>query len=389
MTEISAFFICVAILAAGDLISTKTKAVIPSVFAISVIVLAGYWSGLLDHNIFAMSGISTALVFVIYYLQLPHMGTLMGIQELKQQWKVILIATSGIIGLSLLLFTIGRLFFAREMVFLAAPPLAGGIVALQIMRDFATEKGWTDLIAIPLGVYVLQSFIGYPLTAFLLKRESRQLLKERSANPITAEAGGVVVAKTLIPPLPEKYNSEFVVLAKLAFAGFIGMGITTLTGEAVSRYVVLLVVGFVLAEIGFLDRRPLNRSMVFGFSMYVILGFVIIDGMRMMTWELVKVTFFPIMGIMCIGVTGLLICAAIVGKFIGMRKEMAMSVALTALYGYPSTFILPTEAIKAVTDDEAEKQYLSDLIIPKMLVGGFVTVTIGSVFLAGLIIKII
>ena len=35
MTEISAFFICVAILAAGDLISTKTKAVIPSVFAIS------------------------------------------------------------------------------------------------------------------------------------------------------------------------------------------------------------------------------------------------------------------------------------------------------------------------------------------------------------------
>ena len=388
MTEISAFFICVAILAAGDLISTRTKAVIPSVFAISVIVLIGYWSGWLRQDIFASSGISVALIYVIYYLQLPHMGSLMGIQELKQQWKTILIASSGIAGLCALMFTVGLVFFSKEEVFLATPPLAGGIVALQIMRDYATAQGWTTLLVIPMGVYVLQSFIGYPLTAFLLKREARHLLKEKSTNPAAAQANEIVVARTLISPLPEKYNSEFVILAKVAFAGLVGMAITTATNEVVSRYVILLIVGFVLAEIGLLDRRALNKSQVFGFSMYVIMGFVIIDGMKMMTWDLVKAAFFPIMGMMTIGVIGLLIMATIVGRFVHMSKEMSMSIALTALYGYPATFILPVESIKAVSDNEEDTQYLSDILIPKMIVGGFATVTIGSVLLAGVVVKL-
>lgn len=389
MSEITAFFTCAFILAIGDLVSTRTKAVIPSVFAISVIVLMGYWSGLLDFNVFANSGISTSLVFVIYYLQLPHMGSLMGVQELKQQWKTIVIASAGIMGLSVLLFTVGRIFYSREMVYVAAPPLAGGIVALQMMRDYVTEHGPASLMVIPMGVYVLQSFIGYPLTAYLLKKEGVNQLKNRDKAALSSTKAEMVIQKTLIPPLPEKYNSDMVILAKIAFAGLIGMAITTATNEVVSRYVVLLIVGFVLAEIGFLDRKALNKSQVFGFSMYVILGFVIIDGMRMMTWELVKVSFFPILGIMFIGVAGLLALSALAGKFVNVSKEMAMAIALSALYGYPSTYILPVEAIKAITDDDEEKEFLSDLLIPQMLVGGFVTVTIGSVFLAGIIIKIL
>lgn len=66
---------------------------------------------------------------------------------------------------------------------------------------------------------------------------------------------------------------------------------------------------------------------------------------------------------------------------------MAFSVALTALYGFPPNYILTDEASKALAETPEEKEFLIDQMLPKMLVGGFTTVTIASVIIAGVFIK--
>ena len=70
-------------------------------------------------------------------------------------------------------------------------------------------------------------------------------------------------------------------LFKVAVAGLIGMVITSWTNEIISRYVILLIVGVILAEIGFLDRSPLIKSQVFGFTSVVIVGFVVVSELRL------------------------------------------------------------------------------------------------------------
>lgn len=46
------------------------------------------------------------------------------------------------------------------------------------------------------------------------------------------------------------------------------------------------------------------------------------------------------------------------------------------------------ESIKALVQTEEEEQYLTDRMLPQMIVGGFVTVTITSVIVAGYFVNL-
>jgi hypothetical protein len=97
----------------------------------------------------------------------------------------------------------------------------------------------------------------------------------------------------------------------------------------------------------------------------------------------------PLFGVIVLGVVGMGIFSMLVGKLLGYTKEMAFSVAMTALYGFPADYVLTIEAIKSSTETEEEKAYATEQMIPKMLVGGFTTVTIASVIIAGIFVKLL
>ena len=249
--------------------------------------------------------------------------------------------------------------------------------------------GRPELATLALAVLVLQSFVGYPLTSFLLKREARHLLGDYKSGKTLAQAGSCEEGKTLLPQLPSKYVTNNTTLFKVAVAGLIGMVITSWTNEIISRYVILLIVGVILAEIGFLDRSPLIKSQVFGFTSVVIVGFVVVSGIAVATPDVVASMMLPSIGIIIIGCIGLCLFSALAGRLLGFRWELAMSVSLTALYGYPGNYILSQESVKAVAEDEEQAKYLSSCIEPQMIIGGFTTVTIASVFVASIFIKFI
>lgn len=62
-----------------------------------------------------------------------------------------------------------------------------------------------------------------------------------------------------------------------------------------------------------------------------------------------------------------------------------MAIGLTALYGFPGTLILSEEAAKNIGETEEEVHIIEDEILPKMIVAGFSTVTITSVFITGIL----
>ena len=97
----------------------------------------------------------------------------------------------------------------------------------------------------------------------------------------------------------------------------------------------------------------------------------------------------PLVGIIIFGVIGMGIFSIIVGKLLGESKEMAFSVSLTSLYGFPPNYILTEEAVKALAETPEEKEFLMDKMLTKMLVGGFTTVTIASVVIAGIFVNLI
>ena len=175
MAQMLALVIVVAVLFIGDMVSVRTKAWIPSVFVCAVLFLLGYWT-FFPQDIVAVAGIPPAVASMMIYLLITNMGTLLSLQQLKEQWKTILISLAGILGIVVVLFTIGTLIFDFQTVVVAIPPLVGGIVSALIMSEGAAEAGLATLSVFAIVIYAMQGFAGYPLTSIVLKKEGKRLL---------------------------------------------------------------------------------------------------------------------------------------------------------------------------------------------------------------------
>ena len=123
--------------------------------------------------------------------------------------------------------------------------------------------------------------------------------------------------------------------------------------------------------------------------MITVLMAFIYEGLNKATPEMLMEVVLPLIEIIIIGVSGLLVFAFIIGKILKESPYMSLCIALNALYGFPPNYILTNEVIKSLTDDSKEVKYLTDKMLPKMLIGGFTSVTIASVLIAGIFSKLL
>ncbi len=329
-------------------------------------------------------------------LCITHMGTIISIKQLLEQWKIICITLAGLAGMVALCWLVAMPLAGREFVIAGLPPLTGGIVAATMMQTAAAEKGLMTASVLAIAMYCVQGFVGYPLTAVLLKREGRRQLAvyRKGEVKITAAAGGVdadagnmkiveAPKKRLIPPMPEKYSSTAFILLKLMAVAYLSNRLAALSGGKINQAVITLILGIVFTEIGFLDKNSLQKAGSYGFLMFVLMIYVF-DGLKNATPEMLVSCIGPMAIIIVIGVVGMGVLSVAVGKFLGVSWEMAFATSLTALYGFPPNYILTEESVKALADNEGEHKYLMGILLPQMIVGGFITVTITSVVIAGI-----
>lgn len=393
MSQMLAFVIVVLILFIGDVVATRTKAWVPSVFVCAILFLFGYWT-FFPSNIVEIAGIPPIVATLLMYLLITNMGTLLSVRELMNQWKTIVIAISGILGILALLFTIGTLFFDFKTVVVVAPPLVGGVVSSLIMSEAAKAAGLVSLSVLAILIYVMQGFAGYPLTSIMLKKEgSRMLTKYRSGEWVPANEVALVEGHDthetprLFQKIPDKYNTNYFKFLRLGLVGLLAYGCSVLIDPIVtiSPYVLCLLFGVIATSIGFLERQPLQKANGFGFAIMALMLFIF-DGLKNATPEMLLDLLWPMFGTIVIGIIGMYIFSFIVGKFLGVSKELAFAVSLTALYGFPADYIITNEVINSLTTDQKEREALTSHMLPPMLVAGFVTVTIVSVVLAGIFV---
>lgn len=392
--------------AIGDTIGTLTKAWVPSVFVVAILFLLGYWT-FFPKDIVTLGGLGAPLGGTLaIMICITHMGTSISISELKKQWKIIVICLAGLAGMIAACLIICPIFVDRNYIISGLPPLTGGIVAATMMQSAAMELGLERAAVLAICMYVCQGFAGYPLTAVMLKKEGRNLLKDyRSGAVKKVEKAGEIdevngkfadttkKKKKLIPEIPNKYYSTAVSLVTILVVAFLSAQLSTWTKSfmgvyAINQAVIALILGIVATEIGFLRPNVLKENGCFNFLMFVLMMYVF-SGLNSATPELLLEILGPLVFIIIVGVAGMCICSTIAGKILKVSPYMAIATSLTALYGFPPNYVLTDEASKALAQNEEEKAYLMDNMLPQMIVGGFVTVTITSVIIASIFIPLL
>ena len=388
-----AFVICAVAYIIGEYVAKITKAWVPSVFVTAAVLLIGYWT-IIPQEVVSDSMLIPFGSTIGIYLLITHMGTVISLKQLIQQWRTIVVCLSGLAGMMLLGYFVAPLLIDKTLVIAGLPPLTGGIVAATMMQSAAQEAGLEVAAVFAIAMYCIQGCAGYPITAICLQTEGKRLLKDfRSGNVVLTEAdrremasvGMTVVAddsdrKTLIPRIPDKWNSPVLMLGKLGLVGWLATQLGAITG--ISGAIWALVLGVFFTTIGFLETNLLNRANSYQIIMFALMMYVF-DGLKTCTPAMLKSIIIPMIVLIVIGVAGMAAFAFIISKVLKMSFPLAFANGLTALYGFPCDAIITESTCNALGQTEEERQYLMSKMFPSMIVGGFVTVTITSVFIAG------
>jgi hypothetical protein len=259
------------------------------------------------------------------------------------------------------------------------------------MQKAANDLGLTSAAVFAISMYCIQGFAGYPLTAVCLKREAQRLLKDYREGRVegTSKDATKIVAESIALPdggtragllaTPASWNTPFFILLKLAIVGWIAFVLGMLT--PVNGAIWALVMGVVFCRLGFLEPDVLSHTG--SKDLFVYSGLA--DCTPSMLFDLIG----PMLTLIVVGLIGMGIVAAIVGRILRISPYLGFANCLTALYGFPFDAIM-TEKIcndEGATKDEVD--YLMSRLFPSMIVGGFITVTITSVLLAGFFVKLL
>ena len=95
----------------------------------------------------------------------------------------------------------------------------------------------------------------------------------------------------------------------------------------------------------------------------------------------------PIFAVMLTGILGTAVAGIVISKLVKMPVGLAIGLGLTCTFGFPMTMILTNNVCDAMAKDETERKALYNVLMPKMLVAGFVTVTIVSVFVGSFVLN--
>ncbi len=394
-----AFVICAIVYVIGEVVSTVTKAWIPSVFVTAVVCLIGYWT------VFPKTLVSDAVLIpfgstICIYLCLTHMGTVISIKQLVDQWKTIVVCLAGLAGMCALCLIICPLVMDRAYVISGLPPLTGGIIAAITMQEAAADKGLADAALFAIAMYCIQGFAGYPLTAVCLQLEGKKMLQEyRAGGGKAGTVSGTVDAvngklvtesapkKKLIPPMSAKWNTNAMIFAKLLFVGWLatlcGNVVIPIINMKISGAVWALIFSVIATTIGFLDEDSLNKAHSYGIVMFALMMYIF-DGLKDSTPEMLGGVIVPMIILIVVGVFGMGVLCFIVSKILKMPFLLSYATALTALYGFPPNAVITESTCNALASNEEEKAYLMGRMFAPMIVGGFTTVTITSVIIAGI-----
>ncbi len=128
-TPLFSFTVFVVIFALGDVVANKTKAMVSSVIVGCVVYLVGFLTGIIPSTSVDSTFLPNIMSTFGIALLITNLGTMMNLEELIREWKTVLVALAGLVGVAVVAFTVGSWVFGRDWALLGSAPISGGLIA--------------------------------------------------------------------------------------------------------------------------------------------------------------------------------------------------------------------------------------------------------------------
>ncbi|MEA4954271.1 MAG: hypothetical protein VB096_01975 [Pseudoflavonifractor sp.] len=389
-SPIMAFGFVALTFAVGDYIALKTRGVVSTfITAILVFILFGGVLKILPADLMERSGLTALIPTFGMVLILTNLGSTLDLNELKKEWRTILVSLAGVVGVILLCATVGRLLFGKEHALSAIAPISGGIVATMITGEAAKAAGRADLASFASAVMALQILIGLPLASFFLRKATAAYIEKGGHLQSQAE-GSRRIDIHFLPATPQSLDTPTAHFARLAVVGALAQSFSGLT--RLNATICYLLLGALAAAVGMLDKNSLKKAggdgvMLLATYAYCTASFVT------MTFSQFASILLPVFGLLLLGAVGVALFSVLMGLLFHWSPSLSIAVGLCCMLGYPVTYAVAMEVVTGASFGRnftpEQVQNLTDYVLPKMLIAGVASVSVASVALAGVVAPLI
>jgi len=416
MSAIYALTIVLLIYAAGDVIAAVTKAKFPSSVARGAIVLIGLWIGLIPKNTFSQSTIGGFGMMAVT-LMITMLGTTIDTPEMKRQIKTIIICLAGLAVSTAIILLVGPLLINPQYAYVGSAVYAGGSAVVLMFTSVLKPRGLTAVVGFFTILSMAQSFFGQPVCSHYLRKYAKNFLKDpenvrkwandgieekkdprllpgkaqRAAGP---NGDSPVLAATAAPlpqrkllQMPQMLDRVPVTLLKVGLISSLAAFLSNLVGGAIHPFVISIILGWAAVETGFLPKGTLDHTESAGIVTFLA-ACVLFGNYVGVTPHMFLGYIRPIIVVMVLGIFGTVVTGLLLSRVIKIPASLAIALGLTCTFGFPNTMILTNDVCDALAKNDMEHQALYNVLMPKMLVAGFVTVTITSVFIGSFVLKV-
>ena len=296
----------------GDIVSYLTKGFFPGLIIASAIYLIGFLSGIIPSNIIGPGGeamgnavinstLMTSVGAFVIALLLVNLGTTITISQFISEWKTVVVALCGLVGLAVVSFTVSSFLFGEKYALCAASPIAGGAIASVMTQQAAESAGFPVFGAFAMLVNGFQGFVGSPLSTACLKKQASKFINSGKLPELAGNNGGRFNFR-IIPELPVKLQTTFVIIAKVAVVAIIANLLCVIV-PFINVNIMYLLCGIIFCEIGFLDRQSLAKANASGFLTLALVA-ACVSSFSSVDVEGLLNMIIPIIGCLLVGAAG-------------------------------------------------------------------------------------
>lgn len=340
MTPIYAATILLVAFAVGEYVNVKSEARLSAILTTSMILIVMFWLGC-PAEIMTITGFGTA-AGTMYSMTMVNMGTMVKVDDMLTQWRTLITGFAAVCAIVALVVAVGPMIVPRQYALAGAPVAAGGMPVYIMVSEAAGNAGFKEAGLFGLLVLLTQSLVGIPISSLILRKMAQRLVSggELAAMAAHKEKERRLALPRLFKPMPEALHIPVILLAKAALLASLAQVLYTLTGQRVHYMIFALLLGMIL----------------------------------------------PWIVVFALSIVAIAVSTFVMSKIVKMPYPMTFVIGLTALYGFPGTYVVSNEVANAVGRNEEERQQLLDYFLPKMLVAGFSTITISSLLVVGFVL---
>lgn len=386
MWAVLTFTICCGILAIGDWLAVKTKVLLSMMFVGGFIFLVGFtWLGF-PSDLISASGANEIYNLTIG-LVMVNMGASIPLDEMKRQWRTVITGFCAAALMGVIICGLGALVIDRNMAFVGAPVVAGGIGAMQaVLAGIDPQDTMYNTYSIFCTVIImLQYLIGIPIASVICKKEARRVMKTGEIEKFrVSQDEGTEGRKKLFPPLPKRLQTPQIILLKGCLVTSLGYFINSILGSWGPTMLVCLLLGLLFQELGFLEKGFLGKANADGFVILA-MTIAIFGSMAGATQEMIFSLAVPLIVVFVLGIMAVILNGFIMNKVFKTGFGMCTAIGLSGLFGFPPTMTISKEVAAEVAQNDEDQAALENFLMPQMVVGGFAVFTIGSVVVGSVI----